>query len=107
MYHLPVLIKLTLSRPYLFLLQMSQLPLIALGRLPIVKRNKVAGNGKFLIRSDLHILTLPSDILDRAFLRVPPVMRCLLRLLISIHHTWLMSGFPLLTAPIELRIIDS
>ncbi|WWC91037.1 uncharacterized protein L201_005977 [Kwoniella dendrophila CBS 6074] len=31
-------------RPYLFLMQMAQLPMIALGRLPIVKRNKTVGN---------------------------------------------------------------
>ncbi|WRT69249.1 uncharacterized protein IL334_006233 [Kwoniella shivajii] len=31
-------------RPYLFLMQMAQLPMIALGRLPIVRRNKTVGN---------------------------------------------------------------
>nr|XP_019049785.1 sterol O-acyltransferase [Kwoniella bestiolae CBS 10118]OCF28715.1 sterol O-acyltransferase [Kwoniella bestiolae CBS 10118] len=31
-------------RPYLFLMQMAQLPMIALGKLPIVKRNKTVGN---------------------------------------------------------------
>ncbi|WVQ93034.1 hypothetical protein IAU59_000098 [Kwoniella sp. CBS 9459] len=31
-------------RPYLFLMQMAQLPMIALGRLPIVKRNRTIGN---------------------------------------------------------------
>ncbi|KGB75845.2 sterol O-acyltransferase [Cryptococcus deuterogattii R265] len=31
-------------RPYLFLMQMAQLPMIALGRLPIVRKNKTIGN---------------------------------------------------------------
>ncbi|KAG8819609.1 hypothetical protein FRC17_010375 [Serendipita sp. 399] len=34
-------------RPYLFVLQMSQIPLIALGRVPFIKRNKVLGNTVF------------------------------------------------------------
>jgi hypothetical protein len=29
---------------------MSQLPLIALGRLPAVKRNKILGNGEFAVK---------------------------------------------------------
>lgn len=36
-------------RPYLFLMQMAQLPMIALGRLPIVRRNKTIGNIVFWI----------------------------------------------------------
>ncbi|WVQ74465.1 hypothetical protein IAR50_004066 [Cryptococcus sp. DSM 104548] len=36
-------------RPYLFLMQMAQLPMIALGRLPVVKRNKTIGNIVFWI----------------------------------------------------------
>ncbi|WWD21187.1 hypothetical protein CI109_105671 [Kwoniella shandongensis] len=36
-------------RPYLFLMQMAQLPMIALGRLPIVRRNKTVGNIVFWI----------------------------------------------------------
>nr|XP_018259362.1 sterol O-acyltransferase [Kwoniella dejecticola CBS 10117]OBR81520.1 sterol O-acyltransferase [Kwoniella dejecticola CBS 10117] len=31
-------------RPYLFLMQMAQLPMIALGKLPAVKKNKTVGN---------------------------------------------------------------
>lgn len=31
-------------RPYLFLMQISQIPLIAIGRLPIVRRNRTLGN---------------------------------------------------------------
>jgi len=31
-------------RMYLFLLQLSQIPLIAIGRHPIIKRNKLMGN---------------------------------------------------------------
>ena len=34
-------------RAYLFVMQMAQLPLIAMGRLPIVKRNKTLGNVVF------------------------------------------------------------
>ncbi|CAG7847235.1 Probable sterol O-acyltransferase 1; AltName: Full=Sterol-ester synthase 1 [Serendipita indica DSM 11827] len=36
-------------RPYLFVLQMSQIPLIALGRVPFIKRNKLLGNVVFWI----------------------------------------------------------
>ncbi|KAL7421034.1 Sterol O-acyltransferase 2 (Sterol-ester synthase 2) [Cryptotrichosporon argae] len=36
-------------RPYLFLMQMIQLPMIAVGRLPIVRRNKTIGNIVFWI----------------------------------------------------------
>ncbi|PVG00734.1 hypothetical protein CPB86DRAFT_773612 [Serendipita vermifera] len=34
-------------RPYLFVLQMSQIPLIGLGRVPFIKRNKILGNVVF------------------------------------------------------------
>ncbi|KAH9840045.1 MBOAT-domain-containing protein [Rhodofomes roseus] len=36
-------------RMYLFILQLSQIPLIAIGRLPAIKRNKLAGNVVFWI----------------------------------------------------------
>lgn len=36
-------------RPYLFLLQMVQLPLVALSRVPIIKRNRTLGNIVFWI----------------------------------------------------------
>ncbi|KAG8824912.1 hypothetical protein FRC19_000844 [Serendipita sp. 401] len=36
-------------RPYLFVLQMSQIPLIALGRVPFIKRNKILGNTVFWV----------------------------------------------------------
>ncbi|KAK4689379.1 sterol O-acyltransferase, partial [Tremellales sp. Uapishka_1] len=36
-------------RPYLFLMQMAQLPMILVGRLPIIKRNKTVGNIVFWI----------------------------------------------------------
>ena len=36
-------------RPYLFLMQMAQLPMIYLGKLPVVKRNKTLGNIVFWI----------------------------------------------------------
>lgn len=31
-------------RPYLFVLQMGQIPLIMIGRIPMIKKNKLAGN---------------------------------------------------------------
>ena len=33
-----------LSRMYLFTLQLAQIPLIAIGRIPSIKRNKLMGN---------------------------------------------------------------
>ncbi|WVN87832.1 uncharacterized protein L203_103027 [Cryptococcus depauperatus CBS 7841] len=36
-------------RPYLFMMQMAQLPMIALGKLPAVRRNKTVGNIVFWI----------------------------------------------------------
>jgi len=34
-------------RMYLFMLQLSQIPLIAIGRIPAIKRNKLLGNMVF------------------------------------------------------------
>ncbi|KAG8870642.1 hypothetical protein FRC20_011520 [Serendipita sp. 405] len=48
-------------RPYLFVLQMSQIPLIALGRVPFIKRNKILGNTVFwvgLMAGELSFLSI-------------------------------------------------